>query len=53
MTDEHKKTHMGSSLMLLQRYGKHGEAFLSRILSEDETWVFHDTKESNAESMTW
>jgi hypothetical protein len=26
LTDEHKKTRIGSSLMLLQRYEKHGEA---------------------------
>jgi hypothetical protein len=53
LTDEHKKTHMGSSLMLLQRYEEHGEAFLSIIVTGDETWVFHYTPESKAESMTW
>jgi hypothetical protein len=44
---------MGSSLILLQRYEEHGEAFLSRIVTGDETWVFHYTPESAAESMTW
>jgi hypothetical protein len=44
---------MGSSLMLLQRYEEHGEAFLSRIFTGDETWVFHYTPESKAESITW
>jgi hypothetical protein len=44
---------MGSSLMLLQRYEEHGEAFLSRIVTGDETWVFHNTPDSRAESMTW
>jgi hypothetical protein len=44
---------MGSFLMLLQRYEEHGEAFLSRIVKGDETWVFHYTPESKAESMTW
>jgi hypothetical protein len=39
--------------MLLQRYEEHGEAFLSRIVTGDETWVFHYTLESNAELMTW
>jgi hypothetical protein len=52
-TDEHKKTRMGSSLMLLQRYKEQGEAFLSRIVTGDETWVFHYTPQSKAESMTW
>jgi hypothetical protein len=28
LTDEHRKTSMGSSLMLLQRYKEHAEAFL-------------------------
>jgi hypothetical protein len=42
---------MGSSLMLLQHYEEHGEAFLSRIIT-DETWVFHYTPQSKAESMT-
>jgi hypothetical protein len=44
---------MGSSLMLLQCYEEHGEAFLHRIVTGDETWVFHDTPESKAELMTW
>jgi hypothetical protein len=44
---------MGSSLMLLQHYEEHGEAFLSRIFTQDETCVFHYTSESKAESMTW
>jgi hypothetical protein len=51
LTDGHKKTRMGSSLILLQRYNEHGEAFLSRIVT-DETWVFHYTPESKAESVT-
>jgi hypothetical protein len=44
---------MVSFLMLLQRYEEHGEAFLSRIVTGDETLVFHNTPESKAESMTW
>jgi hypothetical protein len=53
LTDELKKTRMGSSLMLLQRYEEHGEAFLSRTVTGDGTWVFHYTPESKAKSMTW
>jgi hypothetical protein len=44
---------MGSSLMLLRRYEEHGEAFVSKVVTGDETWVFHYTPESKAESMTW
>jgi hypothetical protein len=40
---------MGSSQMLLQRYEEHGEAFLSAIVTTDETWVFYYTPESKAE----
>jgi hypothetical protein len=47
LTDEHKRTHMGSFLMLLQRYEENSEAFLSRTVTEDETWVFHYTPDSN------
>jgi hypothetical protein len=50
LSDEHKNTRMGSSLMLIQRYEEHGEAFLSRIVTGDETWVFHYIPESKAES---
>jgi hypothetical protein len=44
---------MGSSLIILQRCEEHGEAFLSRIVTGDETWFFHYTPESKTESMTW
>jgi hypothetical protein len=40
---------MGSSLTLLQRYEEHGEVFLSRIVTGDETWVFYYTPESKTE----
>jgi hypothetical protein len=39
--------------MLLQRYEEHVEAFLSRTVTGDETWVFHYTPDSKAESMSW
>jgi hypothetical protein len=43
---------MGSSLMLVQHYEEHGEAFFSRIVTGDETRVFHYSPENKAESMT-
>jgi len=45
--------HTGPSLILLQRSEQHGEAFLCRTVTEDETWVFDYTPESKAASMTW
>jgi hypothetical protein len=44
---------MGSSLMLLQHYGDHGEAISCRTVTRDETWVFHETPDSKVKSMTW
>jgi hypothetical protein len=38
--------------MLLQYYKEYGEAFLGRIVTGDETSVFHYTPESEVESMT-
>jgi hypothetical protein len=39
--------------MLLQRYEEHGKAFLRRIVTGVETWVFLFTPETKAKSMTW
>jgi hypothetical protein len=44
---------MGSSLLLLPRYKENGEAFVSRIVTGDKTWVFYYTPESKAKSTTW
>jgi hypothetical protein len=44
---------MEPSLMLSQLSEEHGEAFLSRIVTGDETWVIHCTPECKAESVTW
>jgi hypothetical protein len=39
--------------MLLQHYEELYKAFLSRIVTRDETWVLHYAPESKDESMTW
>jgi hypothetical protein len=39
--------------MFLQCYRELGEAFLSRIVTGGESWVFHYIQESKAELMTW
>jgi hypothetical protein len=39
--------------MLLPHYEEQGQAFLSRTVTGDETWVYHYTPQSKAESMTW
>lgn len=53
LTEEHKKMRMATSLEILQRYAEHGERFLCKIVTGDETWVFHYAPESKAESMRW
>ena len=39
--------------MFLQRYEEHGEAFLRRIFTGDNTLVCHDTAESTAAESPW
>jgi len=38
---------------LLDRYANEGEAFLTRIVTGDETWVHHFAPESKRQSMEW
>lgn len=52
LTEEHKKMFMATLHVLLQCCEEHGEKFL-RIATRNETWVFHYSPESKAESMTW
>ncbi|GFG37784.1 hypothetical protein Cfor_07817, partial [Coptotermes formosanus] len=39
--------------MLLRSYEEHAEEVLNRTVTGDETWVFHNTPDNKAESMTW
>ena len=41
LTDDHKMQCLMASRASLRRYRKEGDAFLSRIVTTDETWVFH------------
>ena len=47
LTDDHKMQRLMASRASLRRYRKEGDAFLSRIVTTDETWVFHYEPESN------
>jgi histone-lysine N-methyltransferase SETMAR len=53
LTDNHKATRMGLSLFHLMRYQEQGDQFLQRLVTGDETWVYHFTPESKRASMTW
>ena len=46
LTDDHKMQRLMASRASLRRYRKEGDAFLSRIVTTDETWVFHFEPES-------
>jgi len=52
LTEDNKKTHMGSSLTYLLRFNDHGEDFLEQIITGDETWV-HPCPATKAQSMAW
>ncbi|GFX06281.1 histone-lysine N-methyltransferase SETMAR [Trichonephila clavipes] len=51
LTEEHKLKRMACALDFLDRYHKEGDQFLERIVTGDETWVFHITPESKRQSM--
>lgn len=44
---------MSLSLDHLERYNREGNDFLHRIVTGDESWVFHFTPESKQQSMIW
>ena len=53
LTDDHKMQRLMASRASLRRYRKEGDAFLSRIVTTDKTWVFHYEPESKRRSMEW
>ena len=53
LTAEHKHERVEICQRLLDRYKNEGEAFLSRIVTGDETWVHHYAPESKRQSMEW
>ena len=53
LTDDHKMQRLMASRASLRRYRKEGDVFLSRIVTTDETWVFHYEPESKRRSMEW
>ena len=53
LTEEHRKNRVAFCQRLLDRYANEGEAFLTRIVTGDETWVHHLAPESKRHSMEW
>ena len=53
LTEEHKLKRQASVLDFLTQYSEEGDNFLSRVVTEDETWVSHGTPELKQQSMEW
>ena len=53
LTMEHKRKHLEVCQHLLDGYNNDGEEFLSRIISGNETWVYHCEAEAKRQSMEW
>ncbi len=53
LTEDHKKSRMGTALEFLQAYEREGSSLIGCIVTGDETWVHHNTPESKQQSMVW
>lgn len=53
LTVDHKSQRKDIASDLLQRFEADGEAFLSQIVTGDETWVHHFEPETKRQSMEW
>ena len=53
LTEEHRNNRVAICERLLDRYANEGEAFLTQIVTGDETWVHHFAPESKRQSMEW
>ena len=53
LTPEHKQRRIELSQQCLSRYEKDGDDFLNRVVTCDETWVWHYEPESKRQSMEW
>ena len=52
LTTEHRRQRKAICSELLERFDAEGEAFLSRIVTGDETWAHHEP-ETKRQSMEW
>lgn len=53
LTSDHKEQRVDSSRKFLARYQKEGDAFLDRIITTDETWLFLYDPETKEQSRQW
>ena len=53
LIEEHRNNRVAICQHLLDRYANEGEAFLTQIVTGDETWDHHFALESKHQSMEW
>ena len=53
LTVDQKAHRVTSSSEFLSRYDAEGERFLNRIVTQDETWLWHYDPETKADSSVW
>jgi len=53
LTTEHRRQRKATRSELLEHFDAEGEAFLSRIITGDETWAHHYEPEMKRQSMEW
>lgn len=53
LSTDHKENRVACSMEFLRRYDREGDAFLDRIITQDETWLHHYDPESKRQSSVW
>ena len=53
LTEKHKRNRVAICQRLLDRCANEGEAFLKRLVTEDETWINLFEPETKHQSMEW
>jgi hypothetical protein len=53
LTEEHKEARKAICTELLQRYENKGDAFMSRTVTGDETWVHNYEPQKKRKPMKW
>jgi len=53
LTEEHRNNRVAICQRLLDRYANEDEAFLTRIVTGDETWIHYFAPESKRQSLEW
>jgi len=53
LTAEHRRQRKAICSELLEHFDAEGEAFLSRIVTGDETWAYHYEPETKRQSVEW